>query len=306
MAVRPRPLPEPVPAGAKVGVFSLSGPVAAERLAAGVRRLEEAGFRVLQAPNLRMRDAYLAGGDAERVAGLEWLLDRGVEVLLAARGGYGAMRVLPALPWARLASWSGWIVGFSDITAIHAAAGSRFPRATLLGPMAATLPRHPGSTGLLFDWLHGRAPERLFDLADGNVVRPGSASGLAIGGTLSILASLIGTGYEPEYSGAVLFLEDVGEPTFRLDRLLTQLRLSSRLARVEAIVAGRLSRCGRGEAGWRERWRALLAEAAPRAVIVEGVPFGHGSRHVTVPLGVEVALDTRSGTITWGGSPWRR
>jgi muramoyltetrapeptide carboxypeptidase len=289
-----------------VGVFALSGPVAGEALAAGVRHLETLGFRVLLAPNLRRREGYLAGADEERVAGLEWLLDQGAAVLLGARGGYGATRVLPVLPWDRLAAWGGWIVGFSDVTALHAAAASRFPRATLLGPMVTTLTHHAPSASMLVGWLYGQPPARLFDLAPGQVVRGGAVTGISLGGTLSILAALVGTPYEPDYAGGVLFLEDVGEPGYRLDRLLTQLRLSSRLAQVRAIVAGRLSRCGRGEPGWRERWRELLAEAAPQAVIVEGVAFGHGRRHVTIPLGAEVTVDTSSGEIGWGGPSWPR
>jgi muramoyltetrapeptide carboxypeptidase len=306
VASRAKPLPEAVPAGARVGVFALSGPVAAETLAAGVSRLEELGFRALVAPNASARHGYLAGSDDERLAGLEWLLGEGAAVLLAARGGYGVTRVLPALPWERLAAWQGWIVGFSDVTALHAAAASRFPRATLLGPMATTLLRHAPSAGTLVDWLRGRAPARLFAVGAAEVVRGGAVEGVSLGGTLSMLASLVGTPFEPDYADGVLFLEDVGEPGYRLDRLLTQLRLSSRLARVRAIVAGRLSRCGRGEPGWRGRWRELLAESAPQAVIVEGVGFGHGGRHVTVPLGVTVTVDTRAGEIRWGGSSWPR
>lgn len=297
-----RALPFPVPNGGRIGVFALSGPVSAERLASGVRRLESEGFEVELAPNLALHQRYLAGSDSERLAGLEWLLERGVDALLAARGGYGAMRVLPALPWERLSRWGGWIVGFSDVTVLHAAAAGRYPYATLLGPMVTTLARHEDSARRLVAWLRREVPARISAVTPRHVVRGGTARGVAIGGTLSLLASLVGTPYDYDYDGAVLFVEEVGESLYRLDRLLTHLRLSSRLARVQAIVSGRLVGCSRGEAGWREEWRRLLAEAAPQAVVVEGLPFGHGSRNLSIPIGVEVAVDTAAGSITVGGA----
>lgn len=289
-------------AGARIGVFALSGPPDAAALAAGIRRLEAAGFVVLRAANLDDRDAYLAGGDEARVAGLAGLLDDGVDVLLAARGGYGALRALPLLPWQRLREWGGWLVGFSDLTALHAAAAAHGLPATLHGPVTTTLTRHEPSTERLLALLGGRAPRRLFRVPASRVVRPGVARGVAVGGNLSVLAALTATRFEPDLGGVVLFLEDVGEPGYRLDRLLTHLRLSSRLDSVKALIAGRLARCARGEPGWRERWRRLLDEAAPPgAVVIEGLPFGHGTANLPFPLGVEVTVDTRRGEISWEG-----
>lgn len=296
-----RPLPEPVPPGGKIGVMAPAGPCPPEALAAGVDFLRGQGFEVLLAPNALSRAGYFAGSDRERLDGIVWLVDQGVHALVAARGGYGAMRLLPDLPWDRFASWQRWVVGFSDVTALHAALATRFPRATLHGPMAASLARDARGAGLLLAWLSGHGARRLFELGKGDVLRPGVVRGVSAGGTLSVLAALAGTPFEPDYEECVLFLEDVGEPLYRLDRLLTQLRLSSRLGRARAVVAGRLARCGRGEANWRERWRELLLEAAPDAVVVEGLAFGHGGVNVPFPLGVEVEVDTIRGEIAWGG-----
>jgi muramoyltetrapeptide carboxypeptidase len=274
----------------------------ASALAGGVSWLEAAGYRVRVAGPWPRRGAYTAGTDEERAAAIHALVDSGVKALIAARGGYGVMRLLPLLDWDRLAAWGGWLVGFSDITALHAAATRRFPCASLHGPLAVTLRRHAPSARLLGEWLAGRAPQRLFSFGERRVVRPGRARGIAVGGNLSLLAALVGTAWEPDYDGSVLFLEDVNEPGYSIDRLLTQLRLSSRLGRVKAVVAGRMARCGLGEVGWRERWPRLLAEAAPEAaVIVEGLPFGHGVANVPIPIGVEVEVDSVRGTVTWGG-----
>jgi muramoyltetrapeptide carboxypeptidase len=274
----------------------------AAALAGGVAWLQAAGYRVDVAGPRAARGAYTAGSDEERAAAIHALVDRGARALIAARGGYGVMRVLPLLDWDRLAAWGGWVVGFSDITALHAALATRSPVATLHGPLAVTLRRHQPSARRTVDWLAGCASQRLFDFGPRQVVRGGKAKGVAIGGNLSLLAALVGTPWEPCYDDAVLFIEDVSEPGYSIDRLLTQLRLSSRLGRVRAVVAGRMARCGLGEAGWRTRWRALLAEAAPdAAAIVEGLPFGHGTANEPIPLGVEVEVDTRRGTVSWGG-----
>jgi muramoyltetrapeptide carboxypeptidase len=279
-----------------------AGPCDPRALAAGVEVLRGAGYEVICAPNVTTRAGYLAGADRDRLAGIVGLLDQGVDCLLAARGGYGTMRLLPELPWERLAAWAGWVVGFSDLTALHAALATRFPRATLHGPMAASLGRDAHGAEALLAWLGGRAPRRLFELRRARVLRPGVARGVAVGGTLAVLAALAGTPFEPDYEDAVLFIEDVAEPLYRLDRLLTQLRLSSRLLRVQAVVVGTLARCGRGEASWRERFRELLLDALPAdAVVVEGAAFGHGGSNVPFALGVEVEVDTFRGEINWGG-----
>lgn len=263
--------------------------------------LEGAGYEIVFPPNLRMRDGYLAGDDEARLESLHAVLERRPHAIVATRGGYGVMRLLPRLPWGELATWGGWVVGFSDLTALHAALSTRFPRATLHGPMLGGLAGKAEERADVLAWLRGGRRVPLFRIPPRGVLRGGIARGVAVGGNLSIMAALLGTPFEPDYDGAVLFLEDVGEPAYRLDRLLTQLVLSSRLTRVSAVVVGQMTRCGGGSRGWRHRWRRLLVEAAPQAVVVEGVRFGHGSRNHAFPLGVEVEVETSGRTIRLGG-----
>jgi len=297
----PRPLPPPVPPGGRIGLVSLASPLDAVALRRGVAALEGAGFEVVRAGNLAARDGYLAGDDELRLQGLEEVLEARPHALVATRGGYGVMRLLPRLSWEKLAAWGGWVVGFSDLTALHAALATRFPVATLHGPMLGALGRDAAARADVLGWLKGAQRSPLFRIPAGAVVRGGVARGVAIGGNLSLLAALVGTPFEPDYDGAVLFLEDVGEPAYRLDRLLTQLVLSSRLPRVSAVVVGEMTRCGGGVRPWRPRWRRLLGEAAPQAVVVEGLPFGHGARNRAFPLGVGVEVDTVTGTIRCTG-----
>lgn len=282
--------------------MTLAGPVDPERVSEGLALLRDLGFEVVPSPNLDRRTGYLAGGDDERLAGLEHLLDQDIDVLIAARGGYGTARLLPRLPWGHLAAWGGWVVGFSDVTALHAALAGRFPVATLHGPMVTTLSRDHRSTALLMAWLRGRAPGELFDLSAATVLRHGRARGPAVGGNLSVLGALEGTPYRPSYEGAVLLVEDVGEPGYRLDRVLNQLRQTEALSRVAAVLAGELCDCGRNEPGFQTRWHELLLEAAPADVpVVAGLPFGHGTVNLPFPLGGMLDVDTRRGTVRWEG-----
>jgi len=296
------PLPKPLDRGARIGIFALAGAPDPGRLQSGLEFLRANGLVPVVADNLAMKTGYLAGDDESRIAGLCGLLDQGVDALLAARGGYGTMRVLETLPWPALEAFNGWVIGFSDITALHAALSRRGSVATLHGPAATALGREGSTREALISWLRGSPPRPLFRIPRGGVLRSGMATGRAIGGNLSLLAALVGTEWEPDYAGAVLFIEEVGEPLFRLDRLLTQLRLSSRLAAVHAIVAGSLFRCGRGEIDSHRRWLSLLAEVAPEgAVVVAGLPFGHGARNMPFPLGCPVTVDTAAGVVMVGG-----
>ena len=300
---RGKPLPAPLREGDAVGVVALSGPVPPATVRLGFDALIRAGLRPVAAANLARRERYLAGSDAERAAGVEEVLDRGVAGILAARGGYGVMRVLDRLPWQRLAGWGGWLIGFSDLTALHAAASRRLPVATLHAPMLSGLAGGGRYGRALRRWILAAPPQEVLRFSPRRVVREGRARGVAAGGNLSVLSALIGTPYEPELDGAVLFLEDVNEPTYRLDRLLTHLALSSRLERVAAVVVGRMLGCGSGERGFARHWRDLLRDVAPRsAVIVEGASFGHGTVNDPFPLGAEVTVDTEAGTVTLGGS----
>jgi muramoyltetrapeptide carboxypeptidase len=141
--------------------------------------------------------------------------------------------------------------------------------------------------------------QELFPIRPRAVVRHGQARGMALGGNLSMLIALLGTPFEPRFEDAVLFLEDLGEPLYRLDRMLTQLRCSGRLRGVKALIGGSLRSCSPAASRDR-RWRELLLEAAPKdAVVVVGLPFGHGAANMAFPMGVPVEVDTRTGTVSW-------
>lgn len=287
-----------------IGVAALSGVVPPSRLDAGLEALLASGHRVFEAPNVRQRSAsgYLAGEDSDRLQGLHRLLEQGIRIIVAARGGYGVARLLSDLPWSLLVESGVTFVGFSDLTALLNPLIARGGAVQVHGPMAAVGLDRGQNLERLFGLLRGELVGRtLFRFENSQVVRSGTARGHAIGGNLTVLCSLLGTPYEPPWDGGVLFLEEVGEPLYRLDRLLTHLRSSGRLRNVKALISGSLRGC-RPAHGRAAMWARTLREAAPAQVpVVVGLPFGHGARNHAFPLGAMVEIDTESGQVSWRG-----
>ena len=290
----------PLKPGEPIGVMALSGPVDPAKLVEGIAVLESWGHPVFQALNLERREGFLAGSDEDRAKGLEWVLERGARVVLAARGGYGVTRLLPHLRMAEMAEAGVTFVGFSDLSALLNGMVGAGGGPQIHGPMAAAGLGRRRNAERLRAVLHGDLVGRtLFNFRGGHVLRSGRAEGRSVGGNLAMLSSSIGTSYEPDFSGSVLFLEEVGEPLYRLDRMLTHLWGSGRLRSVKALICGSLRGCGpvRERA---DRWRELVEERVPEDVpIVMDLPFGHGATNLAFPIGARVEIDTDSGVIRW-------
>jgi muramoyltetrapeptide carboxypeptidase len=279
---------------------ALSGPVDPHRLEEGIRRLRSWGNPVLCARNLASSSGYLAGSDAERLGGLEDVLAGGARVIVAARGGYGATRLLRSMPWSELGRAGACLVGFSDLTAVLNPLAARGGGVQVHGPMVAAGLAHRDNAERLGSLLRGELVGRqIFAFGDSSVVRHGRARGRSVGGNLAVLTALMGTQYEVDLEGKILFLEDVCEPRYRLDRMLTQLAASATFPGVKALISGDLHRC-RPAAERMSWWRERLLEVAPRqAAVVTGLPFGHGTANMAFPIGGEVEVDSRSGRVTW-------
>lgn len=282
-----------------IGVVALSGAVNRSRLDEGLARLRATGHPVILAPNLDSRRRYLAGSDRERLDGLNWVLDRGARTILSARGGYGSLRLHTDLPWERLEERRVRFIGFSDLSWLLNLMASRgIPQ--VHGPMCAAGLVREGNAKRLLRVLSGAAEgDELFRFKQDQVVKGGRCRGIALGGNVSTLTSVLGLPCETDFTGAVLFLEDVNEPWYRLDRLLTQLAGAGRLQNVNALITGSLHGC-RPADGRAQMWRDLLCQVAPpHALIVTGLPFGHAARNDAFPVGVEVSVDTDRGQVLW-------
>jgi muramoyltetrapeptide carboxypeptidase len=289
--------PPPLKAGATIGVAAISGPVEPSRLARGVAALERRGYRVALAPNVASRRGYHAGSDAERADGYRELLRRSdVDAVFFARGGYGASRILDRLDPEEIRARPRIHLGGSDLTALFAYLARRCGLGAFYGPMVAVAMAAEEA----LDWetvLSGETPAA-HRFREEEIVASGRGEGPLVGGCLSILATLCGTPEAPDARGAVLFWEDVGEDTYRLDRMLTQLERSGTLDRLQAMVIGSISPGARGGESPETvaAWLRDFFAGAPFPV-VSGFPAGHLARTRTLPLGRTVRVDADAGVL---------
>jgi len=286
-----------------------------ERIRFAIDTVESLGFKVKPGAHLYDRDGYLAGSDAARAADLNAMFaDDGVDAIWCVRGGYGASRILPALDYALMQRKPKALIGYSDITALHVAIHRHAGLVTFHGPVAfrAFTPYSLGELKRVL-WT-GETPVRLggpppFERAEGRVdwenrvatLVPRRGRGRLRGGKLRLLSHLCGTPYFPDLRGAILFLEDVEEAYYRIDRMLTQLWLSGALAGVAGVAFGKFTNCNSSPFFLQNRpLDDILAERCRALGVpaVSGIMVGHIEDQTTLPLGCLAELDADAGTLT--------
>jgi muramoyltetrapeptide carboxypeptidase len=316
--------------------------VKAERLERGLAALAALGFEPVVARNLGARHDLFAGTAAERLDAFhELAADESIAAILFARGGEGALALLPELDWSLLARRPRAYVGYSDLTPLLLEIPRRLGFATFHGPMvAADFARglEPEERVSFLAALAGEWPQivpastlvrvrdqgepvlvrvrdqsepvlvRVRDqsetvLADGAALEP--VEGPLVGGCLSLLTALLGTPWRPDFDGAIVLLEEVAEPSYRLDRMLTHLALSGSLAGVRGVVLGEFEGIDVREGGY-VRAIERVARAVPGRAVLGGAPIGHVGPNRTVPLGLSARLDPAQRTLTVGAGAIRR
>lgn len=291
--------PPPLAAGARVALVAPAGPLRnASELAASELHARELGWEPVPAPHVLGRHGYLAGTDAERAADLNAAIrDGSIDGIWCVRGGYGAMRILPDLDYQALRRHPKPLLGYSDITALHAAVGVRAGLVSFHAPTARGALSEFSRRSLARALVH--QTDSCGHAAHAHTLRPGRAAGRLVGGNLALLAGLAGTPYAPDYRGAILVLEDVGEATYRIDRMLQQLRLSGALDAVAAIAFGHFTDGTDPIDSVSRPLDDVLREAAEVAGVpaVAGIPLGHVDDQWTIPLGAAAELDADRCTL---------
>ena len=278
-----------------------------------IETVESLGFRVKPGKNLFRRTDYLAGSDEERAADLNAAFnDDSADAVFAMRGGYGAQRILPYLDYDLIEHNPKILLGFSDITALHCAIHRRCGLICFHGPTALRTWSDYTLAEMRKTLMEPAAPVRLaapppFDARPGKVEREnrvtvlsgGKARGPLIGGNLTLLSGLLGTPYQPNFNGAILFLEDVGESPYRLDRMLTHLWLAGVFQACAGVACGKFTDAkpdgGRSrslEEILRDRLEGLGKPA------VRGLMIGHVDDIATIPIGAQAELNGDTGELT--------
>jgi muramoyltetrapeptide carboxypeptidase len=306
------------PAGLTHGdILGVVAPASAPALAANVdlalAAIERLGFKPKPAGNLRKRLGFLAGTDQERADDLiEMFSDPKVRGIVCLRGGYGSARLLRLLDYKIIRANPKVFIGYSDITSLHCAFLVKANLATFHGPMLNSdflKPNLPEFT------LQGFLRTIMQPVAAGSicqgyrsktvrVISPGLATGRLIGGNLSILCASLATPYQPDFTDAILFFEDIDEEPYRFDRMLTQLLNAGLFQKVLGIAIGINKNCkdpkARKSAEHRQSMDDVFKERLlPLKIpIVTGLPFGHLRYNATLPVGLRVHLDANQGDLS--------
>lgn len=292
-------IPRPAAAGATLGVVAPAGTVKPDALERGLALLRTWGYEVRLGEHVREQRRYCAGAPEERAADLEAMFRASdVDAVLCARGGYGTAQVLPLLDPEVLAAHPKLVCGYSDVSPLLGFLVERCGLVALHGPMVASdlakglTPRAAARLRAML-----ATPATAWSEPVSEVLVPGVAAGRLAGGCLSSLVALLGTPYAVETAGRVLLLEDVAERPYRIDRMLTHLRLAGKLDRVAAVVLGSFADCDGKEDG--DVAAAVFREffASAPYPVVAGFPAGHLSENLPLALGLPVCVDTGRGCM---------
>jgi len=286
-----------------------------EGIALAIETIESMGFKVKQAAHLYERWGYLAGGDLERAEDLNSAFaDETVNGIITLGGGYGSARLLPYLDYEMITRNPKVLMGYSDITALLNAIYARSGVMTFHGPIAAQ--SYTSYTYSEFRKVIMDPQDRIgigapphFEKGPGSIDRKnhlsrigsGKVTGRLIGGNLSLMGTLTGSTFLPDYTDKILVLEDVGEATYRLDRYLTQLWLTGSLEKVAAIAFGKFTNCNTS-ASWAKQLtiEEIITYRCQQLGIpaVRGLMIGHIEDQTTVPIGCLAELDIDACTLT--------
>jgi muramoyltetrapeptide carboxypeptidase len=276
--------------GDRIGIIAPAGPVLQDEIQPGLDFLESLGFEPVCSPHLFDQVGYLAGEDKARLQDLHAMFrDKKIKAVLCARGGYGAHRILQKLDYPLISQNPKIFVGYSDITALLCALLKKSGMITIHGPVLRDLLKGDGRNATLLLKLMTSEELTTVNFPSGTAVKKGRAQGLVFGGNLSLICHLIGTPFLPSFKGKLLFMEEKGEPLYRVDRMLTHLLLSGELEKCAGLMVGTFEECGDPTSVI-----DLVKERCSRLnmPIMSGLPVGHGEHNVPLPIGVRAVLDT--------------
>ena len=289
--------------GDKVGIVAPASYFNREEFEAGCAKLRELGYVPVYSDSIFDRDLYFAGTAERRARELESMFDRDdINAIICARGGYGANYLLPLLDLDKIAAHPKTFVGYSDVTCLLSYFYDAAGLVTFHGPMIAKdFAREQGIDSASWQTLMGARPE--FDSSSYSSFKPlanGSAEGMLYGGCLSILVASLGTRYEIQTAGTILFIEDVATKPYQIDRMLMQLKLAGKLTGVKGIIFGEMLDCAQpGSHAYMLEDIILRVVGDLGVPIAFGLPSGHVSKsNITLPFGVNAAIEVTESTAS--------
>jgi muramoyltetrapeptide carboxypeptidase len=304
--------PKRLKQGDTVGVIAPASGLSSEDFDKALQNLADLGFKTKVGKYARSRNGFLAGTDKERLEDLHWAFgDKEIDAVWCVRGGYGVSRLLPDVDYKLIKKNPKIFIGYSDITALHLAISQNCGLVTFHGPVAASVFSNYAKNHVVNVLMNPSAPYKI-ELSPDNVAKEsnlfktevitkGKAIGKLIGGNLSLLSALAGTPFAlRNLKGKILFIEDVGEQPYRIDRMLTQLRQSVDLRSLAGIALGVFEDCNPKDATSQSLIEVLKDRLGDLGIpVIYGLSFGHIRDQFTLPVGIEAELDTENQTMTF-------
>ena len=300
------PLIRPVKSNSTIGVISPAWVPVKERMESGLQYLENKGYQIKVGKNVGKVHGYFAGTDSERLADIhDMFADPEIDMILCARGGWGGLRLIDKLDYDLIRNNGKLFVGYSDITTLQLAIWAKTGIPSLSGPMVGVEMGKgilPFTEKHFLDQLHNENPVYVFDYqeTDTSVIKSGRAEGILLGGCLSLVSHLIGTPYSPDYSETILFIEDVGEKPYKIDRYLAHLKQVGIFDQINGLILGNFIDCAaeKDEVSFKldEIFDDYFSEVS--YPVIRNFPYGHDDNKFSMPIGVKSIIDTERGELS--------
>jgi muramoyltetrapeptide carboxypeptidase len=289
--------------GDTIGLISPAGIIETQDIEDAKQTFQNLGLNVKTGAHILDKNGYLAGTDINRAQDIHTMFaDQSVKAILAMRGGWGCNRILPLLNYPLIRSHPKIIMGYSDITSLLLAINARSRLITFHGAVA-TSTWNPFTidyfkrilfAGELLTMTNNSTPEGKIE-----IITPGKARGKLIGGNLSVIAAMVGSAYLPSWHNQILFVEDIGEDIYRIDRMLTQLKNAGILNQISGFIFGQCTNCQSSDQQSFTLMQILQQHIQPLKIPAwYGSMIGHIKDKFTIPIGLEVEIDADYGTIT--------
>lgn len=280
-----------------IGIIAPASPVFdSYSIEKGVEILKSLGYKVVLGESCYLKYGYLAGNDEARAKDVNKFFERrDIDAVICIRGGYGSMRILDLIDYGIISKHPKIFVGYSDITAVHFAINRYCKLVTFHGPMAASdiSDNDELSIKSLINCLAGKIKNESYKL---DAINEGNISGRIIGGNLSLVCSLMGTKYEVNFKDKILFIEDIGEEPYRIDRMLQQLKLSGVLNKLKGVVLGQFTDCEAKEPDKSLSIDEVIKSffAGINIPVYYNFPVGHDKSKITVPIGTKIKIQNNT------------
>lgn len=284
--------------GDTVAIIATARKISEEEIQPAVELIKKQGLHVLLGKNLFETENQFAGSDAHRADDLQWALNhKDVKAIIIARGGYGTVRLMEHIDFSGFKKQPKWLVGYSDVTVLHSAI-HQLGIATLHAIMPINFFKNTEATQSLFDALVGKTST--IETGANALNKKGSAKGVLVGGNLSLLYALSGTDYDIDTKDKILFIEDLDEYLYHVDRMMMQLKLSGKLKHLKGLVVGGMTDMKDNSIPFGKTAEEIILDATKEYdyPICFNFPAGHIDKNIALPLGKQVELNVGSDLVS--------